>query len=132
MTYKFTILGRLPNLNDYLASERIPLRTKTGKFTTRGNKMKHDAQDNIIKQISRDLKGLKITNPVFLHYKFYEENQKRDLDNIASFAMKVTQDSLVLSGVLPNDGWTWIKGFTCDFGVDSINPRIEVKIEEVV
>lgn len=132
MTYTFIINGRLSNLNDYLKAERIMIRGRNGKITTKGNTLKHDTQDKIIiPQIRRDLKSLRIRNKaVRLNYTFYEPNKGRDLDNIAAFAMKVIQDSLVLCGVLENDGWKQIAGFTCDFNVDANNPRIVVEIVE--
>jgi Holliday junction resolvase RusA-like endonuclease len=131
MEYKFTIRGRMPCLNDYLAAERVTFRCGQKGFTTKGNDMKKKAQKDIIWSIRRDLKALKIEKPVVILYKFYEQNKKRDLDNIASFGMKVIQDSLVLSGVLQNDGWNYIKGFNCDFDVDKDNPRIEVTLQEL-
>ena len=54
--------------------------------------------------------------------------RRRDLDNVA-FAKKFIQDSLVHAGVLVNDGWNQIEGFTDDFAVDPKNPRVEVTIE---
>lgn len=93
--------------------------------------MKKETQNYIITQIRRDLKGLRIEKPVKLYYHFYEPNRKRDLDNIASFAMKCVQDSLVLSKVLKNDGWNEIVGFNCEFAVDSAHPRIVVDILEM-
>lgn len=127
----FCIKGQLPNLNDYLKAERRTKRGRNGQFNTCGNIMKHDAQNYIIPQIRKYLGFTKLNVPVKLHYHFFEPNRKRDMDNIASFAMKVIQDSLVLSKVLPNDGWEWIRGFTCDFDVDEENPRIIVDIEEL-
>lgn len=126
MYYKFTIQKQLANLNDYLKAERVSFKGRNGQLNTKGNVLKHETQNYIITQIRRDLKGLKITKPIKLHYRFYEPNRKRDLDNIMSFAMKVTQDSLVLAGVLENDGWNQIYGISADFFVDAANPRIEV------
>ena len=71
----------------------------------------------------------KIKSPVVLHYTFYEQNRKRDLDNISATAHKFVQDALVKAGILENDGWQWITGFTDAFAVDAKNPRIEVEIE---
>ena len=130
MQYKLIIDGRLPCLNDYLKAERQTIRAK-GKFTTKGNEMKHDTQELIIWQIRQQLRGLHITRPVILKYDFWEDSRKRDLDNVSAFAMKVTQDSLVLAGVLDNDGWKNITGFTSQFYLDRENPRIEVTIIEV-
>ena len=52
------------------------------------------------------------------------------MDNISSFGRKVIQDALVDCGVLKNDGWKNISGFTDMFFVDSQNPRIEVILKE--
>ena len=131
MEHKFIIDGRLADLNDYLKAERQTYR-KGGVFTTKGNELKRDTQDLIIWQIRQQLRGLHISNPVILKYDFYEPNKKRDLDNISSFAHKVIQDSLVLSGVLNNDGWKNIISFLDQFYCDRDNPRIEVTIVEVI
>lgn len=125
-TYCFKIDGQLANLNDYLQKERIRIRTRNGKFTTAGNTLKHNTQEHIIKCIRRDLKNVRINEPITIYYKFYEPNKKRDLDNVMSFAMKCTQDSLVLARVIPNDGWACIQGISADFYVDAERPRIEV------
>lgn len=129
MTYKFTINGRLQCLNDYLKAERVSF-SKGGKLNTKGNVLKHQSQDFIITQIRRDLRGLRITKPIKIHYRFYEPNMRRDLDNVMSFAMKVTQDSLVLAKVLENDGWNNIQGISAEFYVDASKPRIEVFLIE--
>lgn len=128
--HTITIQGRYPCLNDYLSAERVMLGSK-GKFTTRGNELKKKCQNTIMPQIVKCLDGNKVTPPVNLHYTFYEPNRNRDKDNIASFFMKVFQDSLTKLKVLENDGWRHIEGFTCDFDVDKENPRIEIEIEEV-
>jgi Holliday junction resolvase RusA-like endonuclease len=130
MEYKFTFYGVLPNLNDYLQGERIPIR-KNGKFTTKGNVMKQENQRKIIKILRRDLLGLHIQKPIEITYKFYEINRKRDLDNISAFAHKVIQDALVKAGTIENDGWKHIRGFSDEFYVDSENPRIEITLKEV-
>lgn len=130
MEYKLTILGQMANLNDYLSAERITIRTPRG-ITTKGNILKQKTQDGIYDFIHQQLRGVHITKAVTLHYTFYEPNRKRDLDNIASFGMKVIQDSLVKTKVLENDNWKCVKKFTCDFEVDSKNPRIEIIIKEI-
>lgn len=123
MEYRLTIYGRLPGLNDMIEADRRDRRA--------GNRLKQESQDTIRLYILRDLKRLKIEKPVELHYCFYEPNRRRDLDNISGYAHKVTQDALVASGVLKNDGWANIVGMQDSFYVDSKNPRIEVTIKEV-
>ena len=123
MEYRFTINGRLPGINDLIAADRRDRRA--------GNRRKQEAQEVVRIYILRDLKKLRIEEPVELHYRFFEPNRKRDMDNISGFAHKVIQDALVLSGVLKNDGWSNIVGMEDRFFVDSTRPRIEVTISEV-
>ena len=123
MIYRFTIKGSLDGQNGFIEANRTHPKA--------GNRMKQDNQQIVVWSIRQQLKRLKIDKPINIHYKFIEKNRRRDKDNISSFAMKVIQDALVQAEVIKNDGWKEIKSFSCDFGVDKINPRIEVAIVEV-
>ena len=131
MKYKFTINGRLPDLNDYLQAERVSRRTPNGKLFTRGAEMKKKWQKYIIVFIRKDLKGVKITKPVVIHYHYYEPNARRDYGNIHAVAQKFIEDALQITKVLVNDNQKYVKGFTADFDIDVDEPRIEVEIEEI-
>ena len=131
MQYKFTIKGTLPNLNDLIAAERQQIR-RNGKFTTLGNTLKQDNQELVIWNLRSQLREIHINHPIMIKYDFFEPNRKRDLDNISAFAHKVIQDALVKSGIIDNDGWKNITGFTDQFFVDKENPRIEVTLEEIM
>lgn len=88
--------------------------------------------ENIVKcAIYEQLGRLRIKGRVYMEYRWYEPNRRRDLDNISSFGRKVIQDALVETRVLENDGWKNIVGFSDEFYTDTENPRIEVVIEEV-
>lgn len=130
MEYHFTVPGTLPGLNDYLKAERKFTR-RGGSAHSVGNDMKQENQMLICNAIRLKLKRLKIQRPVHISYRFYEPNRRRDLDNIAGVAHKFIQDSLVRCGVLENDGWDQITGFSDAFFVDLHNPRIEITIREV-
>ena len=123
MEYLLTIPGRLNNLNDYISAER------TNRY--KGAKMKADNEDIVMLAIRKYLKGVQIHKKVTMKYLWVEKNKRRDLDNVSSFGRKVIQDALVKSGVLANDGWEQISGFSDAFQVDARNPRIEVLIREV-
>lgn len=123
--HKFVIRGTLPGLNDYLKAERSFSRKHSC-----GNDMKQQNQFLICNAIRTQLKRLRIEHPVHISYTYYEPNKRRDLDNIAGVAHKFVQDSLVKCGVLENDGWRNIKGFSDQFYVDRKNPRIEVLLIE--
>lgn len=123
MEYKLIIPGSLNNLNDYINSER------TNRH--KGAKMKRDNENIVSFAIKQCLWGVRIEKPVFMEFIWYEKNRRRDLDNISSFGRKVIQDALVYCGVLKDDGWKYVVGFSDRFEVDKENPRIEVKIKEL-
>lgn len=131
MMYRFVIPFQMPNLNDYLAAERVNCRGPKGHFTTKGNELKKEWQKIVVACIRRDLKCINIHKPVNIHYSFFEPNKKRDKDNIASFAMKIIQDALVTSHTLKNDGWKQINNFSHEFYIDKQKPRVEVILEEL-
>ena len=117
-----TIEGTLANLNDYTKACR------TNRYL--GAEMKKKMEGIVTAHIMQQLKGVKFETPVVLSFRWYEPNRKRDLDNI-SFAKKFALDALVKNGVLVNDGWEWVRGFTDEFFVDRDHPRIEIDIEGV-
>lgn len=122
MEYMVTIEGKFPSMNEFIQANRTHVQ--------KGNKMKKDSEGIIAWNVKAQLKRLHIDKPVSLHYSFYEPNKKRDLDNISGYFHKVFQDALVKSGVLMNDSWYYITGFSDEFYVDNKNPRIEVIIRE--
>lgn len=123
MEYLLTIPGKLPGLNDYIAAERANRH--------KGAKMKADSGNIVAVAIRQCMRGLRIEKPVFMEYLWVEQNRRRDKDNISSFGRKVIQDSLVNTGVLKDDGWKHVVGFSDRFEVDKSNPRIEVLIKEI-
>ena len=123
MIYRLTIQGKLDNLNDYIAACR------TNQY--KGSNVKNHNENKVKCAIYEQLGRIRISKPVYMTYRWYEPNRKRDLDNISSFGRKVIQDALVESGVLADDGCKHIKGFSDEFYVDPCNPRIEVTITEL-
>ena len=117
---RFIIPGKLASMNQFISANRTNVHV--------GNKLKQDSQSNVMRYIPP---WHKIEKPVVIEYRFYEPDKRRDLDNVASFSIKVIQDSLVKRGILANDGWDNIQGFSVQFFVDKKNPRIEVDIHEV-
>ena len=94
------------------------------------NKMKHSYQTLISAYIRRSrLKPIKC--PVKIIYRFYEPNKRRDKDNIAGIAHKFIQDALVNDGILKDDGWDYVIGFSDEFYIDRKYPRIEVELCEI-
>lgn len=121
--YTLIINGKLDNLNDYISACR------TNQY--KGSSVKNHNENKVKAAIYEQLGRLRITRPVYMSYRWYEPNRRRDLDNISSFGRKVIQDALVKTQILQNDGWKEIVGFRDDFYIDKENPRVEVEIEEV-
>lgn len=113
------IKGQLNNLNDYTKACRA--------YKMAGARMKKKNEKIITAYILQQLKGFSIDGQAELHFRWYEPNRKRDLDNIC-FAKKFILDALVSNGIIIADGWKGVKGFTDSFFVDKENPRIEVDI----
>lgn len=120
---RLVIEGRLDSLNSYIAACRAN--------HYKGAQLKSANEKIVILAIRSQLRGIRISGPVQMSYRWYEKNQRRDLDNVSSFGRKCIQDALVKTGVLANDGWREIVGFSDAFYVDPDHPRIEVDIMEV-
>lgn len=121
-TQALTVKGRLPGLNEYTTA----CRTNPHK----GNEMKRTAQELVMWHILSTMRGVRFTRPVFLLFTFYEQDRRRDQDNVSSFARKVIQDALVKCGTIKDDGWDHVTGYLDRFEVDKDNPRIVVEFIE--
>lgn len=118
---KVVIPGKFETLNAFIDKNR---RGK-GKWNS-GNEMKRDDQRLIQYYLPR-VKFKKI----FLEYHYFEPNARRDKDNVSGYFHKIFQDALVQKGIIQNDGWRNVEGWTDIFSIDQKNPRIEVTIREV-
>ena len=128
--YKFVIEGvhynknrTFPALNDFIGA------MNHNRFVGAQMKKKYGRVAN--EAIRNQLKGIRIEKKVFIEYTYYEADKKRDKSNINAFAGKVIEDALQDCGVLKNDGWDDVAGYSQHFKIDKNNPRIEVLIREV-
>ena len=117
------IPGTLPGLNEYIGA--------LDRSRHAGAALKKTAQRTVELCAKTQLRRFRPTGLVWMKYTWYEPNRRRDKDNISSFGRKVIQDALVKVGVLENDGWAHVDGFSDRFKVDKKNPRIEIEILEV-
>lgn len=113
------IKGQLPSLNEYTKACRT--------HHIVGARMKKDAEQYVSMFLK---KSDPVPGKVYINFKWYEPNKKRDLDNIA-FAKKFILDALVSNEIIQGDGWSIVTGFTDIFEIDKNNPRIEVEIVSV-
>lgn len=120
-TLKIVIPGELPSLNEYINTER------RNRFL--GAKMKKIATNSVSWIITMNIRPIvMIQTPVFMEYHWYCRNKKKDKSNIA-FAKKFIEDGLQQSGVIKQDNWNAVIGFSDHFYIDGENPRVEVIIK---
>lgn len=119
-TQKFTISGRLPNMNDLIK----------GHWTVQQQKKK-EAMNSVlaaarwgkIKPVER--------YPVLVEINCFEPNARRDQDNVQSGAKKIILDALQRAGILAGDGQKYIADIICPKPqIDRDNPRVEVVLKE--
>lgn len=123
MRAKLVIPLTFPGLNDYINAERT--------HRQKAAKMKKEYQDAVMLCI-RSQRLPTFDGPVYMYYSWVEKDRRRDKDNIAAFGRKVIQDALIKAGVLKNDGWANITGFSDAFSVDKDGPRVEVIIVDML
>jgi Holliday junction resolvase RusA-like endonuclease len=116
---KFTIKGRLPNLNDITNSSR-------GNYH-KANKQKQHAQE----YISLFLPKCKVKQyPVWVYVVYFERDKRRDVDNIAAGGNKVLMDAMKNHGLITDDSPKYIEQVISIVQYDKCNPRIEVIISD--
>jgi hypothetical protein len=92
---------RIPGLNDMVAKHR---------FTY--NKLKQETELMIEWEIRRQ--GIKKMPYAYVSFLWFEENTKRDPDNICA-GQKFCLDALVNCKILPGDGWAHVLGLKHQF-----------------
>ena len=118
---RFTINGRLIGLNEYTKANR------TKSYLA--NKLKRE-QEELVIWSAKSCKLEKVrAYPITLKIRWYEPNEKRDIDNI-TFAVKFILDGLVKSGYIENDSQRYVKSIEHIVDIDREKPRVEVEIVE--
>lgn len=120
--YKLILKGRMAGMNEVVEANRV--------HWAKGAKLKNDETLIVALTAKAQLRGVKIIKPVLVDISWFEQNSKRDIDNIAS-GVKFILDGLVQAGVLKNDSQKYVVGLVNKFYVDKDNPRVEVKLVEV-
>lgn len=83
-------------------------------------------------QFHKDPDSLRHAKPVTLSSLYFEPSASRDPSNVDGGAMKALLDALVESGILPDDGWKWIRPpHTYSWELDKSDPRVELTMREI-
>jgi hypothetical protein len=89
-------------------------------------RMKVSQEDAIVAAI-RAAKIQPVARARFV-FTWVEPNMRRDKDNIVA-ARKFILDALVAAGILQDDGWPEVVGWTDHFQVDRLEPGVRVYME---
>lgn len=118
MTQQFFVPGPLPGLNAFLG--------KGSRWTYT------EAKQVWGWQIKVAILQAKLTPMVrvYIRWTWQEEDERRDPDNFQAIGKKLILDSLVNSGILKNDGWKQISGWTDHWLVEATKPGVGVMLEE--
>lgn len=115
---RIILKGSFIDLNEYINIERM------NKFAAA--QVKKDETNRVAMELKIN-KYRKIKKPVFLKFSWFVKNKRKDKDNIA-FATKFILDGMVEAGILENDGWDYVVGFSHRFFL-SKDERVEIGIE---
>ena len=118
--------GALPGLNELLAANASAMmmgRKRVSRYTQLkrqwGERIAWEAKAQHLQPITR----------AHFAFQWTERDRRRDPDNIAAGGRKLILDGLVKAGILENDGWKQIAGWSDYFFVGT--PGVEVFIVEV-
>ena len=118
------IPGRLPGLNELFRAKGVTAKRSDWNAY---NQLKRDSQQRIVLLARSQLKPVKRAR---FEYEFHEPNKRRDPSNVASGAVKLVEDALQLAGIISNDGWKTIAGFSVSFVHDKEAQGVMVRIWE--
>lgn len=112
------------SMNVWIEKNRI----RRGAWSA-GNEMKQRDQKIVTGFIEKQIHA-PLIEPVFIEFKYYCPDGRRDPDNICGYFHKIFLDALVQTGRLKNDNFRNVYGFCDSFFLDKKNIRIEIIIHE--
>lgn len=115
---RLRFLRTFPDLNDYTRALQ--------RHWAAGAGMKRENTE-LVRDIACLTRQPSWDVPVKVLFRWYEENDQRDIDNVA-FAKKFILDGLVEAGVLADDGQGDVVAVRDELYVDPDRPRVEIDI----
>ena len=107
---------RLPGMNDIAWTDKWAFR-----------QLKAITEESIAVEIRNQ--GLKKMKFAYVSFIWFEENTKRDPDNICAGA-KFCLDALVNCKILPNDGWEHVLGIKHGFVCSPGESRVQITLTD--
>lgn len=114
----FFVPGPLPGMNDYIGKDA---RRKYGR--------EKKQWATVIRACIRKAK-IKPAQHVWIVWQWREPNRRRDPDNFVSMGEKFILDALQEAGILSNDGWNEVAGWSHRWSVDAKRPGVLVTLQD--
>ena len=114
------IPGPLLSMNDIISLKA----TKFGRGMDAYAKTKRH-WGGLISMLARHAR-LGAIGPSYFTYLFRERDRRRDPSNFVAGGVKIIEDGLQEAGLLDNDGWNHVLGFTAHWVVDAEQPGCTV------
>lgn len=121
MTQQLWVPGPLPSLNDIIAAAK-----GAGGTGAAYSRMKREWTNTVALLAKATRPKLTLVERCHLRFIWREPHTRRDPDNLVA-ARKFVLDGLVMAGVLPDDGWRAIEGWTDSWVLDT-RAGVEVAI----
>jgi Holliday junction resolvase RusA-like endonuclease len=121
MTHKFTIIGKLPTLNEIINEGRTSIRWAAHQKKKHTESTAWEIKMQCVPHITR---------PIVMRLTWFQKDKRIDPDNICGGGAKILLDALQMARVIDNDGWQ-VRGIVNRFKVDKGKPRVEVLIREM-
>ena len=118
-TQTLIIPCELPDLNTTLSESK--------RHWSKYSQLKREYTALVAALARRQLRPV-VSGCVHLSFVWYCRVRRKDPDNISAAGRKVILDGLVSAGILQNDGWKQVIGFSDSFEVDRDKPRVEVEL----
>lgn len=122
MTQGFFVPGPMPNFNDMIDAAK-----GAGGVGKHYAKMKEIWTTHVWAH-AKQARIRPYSQPVRIDFLWCEADQRRDKDNVVA-ARKFVLDGLVMAGVLKDDGWDYVVGWTDDFVVTK-TPGVKLVISQ--
>jgi len=119
---RLSLPGEYTDLNTYSTAERA--------HRHKAAEIKRDETERVWAEVmsQKNREGLRIEKyPITIAFHWFAPDKRKDPDNIA-FAKKFLLDGCQDAGLIENDGWKQIAGFSDSFHIDKESPRVEMVI----
>lgn len=120
-TFEIWIPGRLPGENEIIKAAK----SGRGKYNAYG-RLK-EKWEKYVSDIIKECE-LEPVKSIFVKIEWVESDRRRDPDNIAA-GKKFVFDGMVRAGLIQNDGWKQIEGWTEIFLVNPKNYGVNLIIQ---